>query len=70
MQLFRSKVLPTLGLSILILFIILSYYNNHLFLDEMLHCNFILAMLILLKAGDQDSTKSKETTEVNNFKKH
>jgi hypothetical protein len=40
----KSKILPIVGLGILLFFIGISYFNNHVFLDKLIICSLILSM--------------------------
>lgn len=53
MNLSKSIVLPMLGMAIMFFFIALSYFNNHIFLDKLLVCSFILTIVFIAKMRDK-----------------
>ena len=59
----KSSVVLFIGLTVLLFFIGLSYFNNSIFLDKILVCAFILGLLFFTKtkeeSGNKNSNKSK-----------
>lgn len=59
MQFSKSTFLPIIGLMILILFIVMAYLNNHLFLDKLVLCSFILGLVFFAKIrGESNENQS------------
>ncbi|HEY5688674.1 MAG TPA: hypothetical protein VIS27_10270 [Yeosuana sp.] len=59
MQFSKSTFLPILGLVILIFFVGMAYLNNHIFLDKLVLCSFILGLVFFTKMrGESNETKS------------
>jgi hypothetical protein len=48
MNLSKSKILPLTGMAILILFIVMSWLNESIFLDRILVCSFILFAIFIV----------------------
>jgi hypothetical protein len=48
MNLSKSKILPLTGMAILILFIVMSWLNESIFLDRILLCSFILFAIFIV----------------------
>lgn len=49
MKFSKSKILPVIGLLVLAFFIAVSYFNNHIFLNEIMICSLILGMVFFIK---------------------
>jgi arginine exporter protein ArgO len=45
----KSILLPVMGMSTLIFFIGISWINNHVFLDKLLLCGFILTVIFIAR---------------------
>ena len=59
MQILKSTVLPIFGLVVLLVFIAMSYFNNHIFLDKIVICSLILGMVFFVKTrGTNESGSS------------
>ncbi len=59
MQFYKSKVLPFLGFIVLVFFIALSYFNDSIFLKEILVCSIIISMVLFVKMrGEVRSSRS------------
>ncbi|MFH6767101.1 hypothetical protein V8G56_00015 [Gaetbulibacter aquiaggeris] len=59
MQFSKSTFLPILGLVVLIFFVGMAYLNNHIFLDKLVLCSFILGLVFFTKMrGESNETKS------------
>ena len=62
MQFSKSKVLPFLGLIVLAVFIAMSYFNNQIFLNEILVCSAIFGMVFFVKMrGEGTSSQSSSS---------
>lgn len=62
MELSKSKVLPFLGLIVLAVFIAMSYFNNQIFLNEILVCSAIFGMVFFVKMrGEVTSSQSSSS---------
>lgn len=59
----KSNVLPFLGLLILTVFILLSYLNNSIFLENLIACSVILGIVFLLKIGESQTSKKRNSTK-------
>ena len=62
----KSNILPFSGILILIIFIAISYFNNHIFMDEILVSGFILLLVFLLKIAStpKQSTSNSEKRRI------
>lgn len=69
MQLSKSKVLPTLGLMVLMFFLALAYHNNSVFFEKLLQCSFILAILFIIRIGGQFKRTNTNFSELKNYNK-
>ncbi len=59
----ESNILPYAGIVIIIIFLAMSYFNNHIFMDQILVCGFILLLVFLLRIGStpkQSASNSKK----------
>lgn len=60
----KSKVVSLIGLSILLFFIALSYFNDQLFFEKLIICSAILGIIFLVKIiGENSSTKVNKTNK-------
>lgn len=60
MQFSKSTFLPILGMIAIMFFIGMAYLNNHIFLDKLVLCSFILGLVIFAKVrGESNETGSK-----------
>ncbi len=48
MNLSKSRILPMTGMAMLIVFIVLSWLNDSIFLDRILLCSFILFAIFIV----------------------
>ena len=55
MKITKSKILPVTGLAVLAFFVGMSYFNNHIFLDKLVICSFILGMVFFAKMKGEAS---------------
>lgn len=51
----KSKLLPFLGMGILIFFIAMAYINNSIFLDRLLVCGLIILGIYIIKVKSNAS---------------
>jgi hypothetical protein len=59
MEFSKSTFLPVLGLIVLLFFIGMAYLNNHIFLDKLVLCSFILGLVFFTKMrGESNGTRS------------
>ena len=58
----KYKILPFLGVLVLVVFILLSYLNDRLMLDELMTCSFVLTLLFL----GNDLNRSLQNKSINN----
>jgi hypothetical protein len=49
MQLSKSRISTILGLFGLLLFIVLAYVQNYIFIDKILICSLILGLILFIK---------------------
>ena len=61
MQFSNSQILPFIGISILLFFIALSYFNNHIFLDKIILCSLILGMVFFVKMRSDDNGHNQDS---------
>lgn len=66
MQFSKSKVVPFLGLIVLVFFIALSYFNNSIFLKEILVCSAIFGMVLFVKMRGEVS-RSRSIPQQNHY---
>lgn len=52
MKTIKAIILPVLGLLSVLAFIVLAYATNHVFLDKLLICGFILTMVFMARMRD------------------
>ena len=57
----ESNILPYAGIVIIIIFLAMSYFNNHIFLDKILVCSFILILVFLLKIASTPKSSSSHS---------
>lgn len=66
MKFTKSKILPVLGVLVLVFFMAMSYFNNHIFLDKIMICSFILGLVFFAKMRSEssktESSKASSTT--------
>ncbi len=55
MKFTKSKILPVTGLIVLAFFMAMSYFNNHIFLDKIMICSFILGLVFFAKIKGESS---------------
>lgn len=48
MNLSKSKILPMTGMAMLLVFIVMSWLNESIFLDRILLCSFILFAIFIV----------------------
>jgi hypothetical protein len=64
MNLSKSRILPMTGMAMLIVFIVLSWLNDSIFLDRILLCSFILfAIFIVNMRNVAQQPQKNETAE-------
>lgn len=64
MNLSKSKILPMTGMAMLIVFIVMSWLNDSIFLDRILLCSFILfAIFIVNMRNVAQQPQKNETAE-------
>lgn len=61
MKITKSKILPVTGLIVLAFFVGMSYFNNHIFLDKLVICSFILGMVFFAKMKGEGSIIESRT---------
>jgi uncharacterized membrane protein len=61
MQFSNSQILPFIGISILLFFIALSYFNNHIFLDKIVLCSLILGMVFFVKMRSDNNGHNQDS---------
>lgn len=55
MKFTKTKILPIIGLLVLVFFMGMSYVNDYIFLDKIVICSFILGMVFLIKMRAESS---------------
>ncbi len=64
MNISKSRILPMTGMAMLIVFIVLSWLNDSIFLDRILLCSFILfAIFIVNMRNVAQQPQKNETAE-------
>lgn len=61
----KSTILRALGLTVLGFFILLSYTNNHIFLDKIIVCSFILCMVLFAKTRGENTNSQRNGNNSN-----
>jgi hypothetical protein len=52
MHLSKSTVLPSMGMFVLVVFIVLSYIHESIFLNQIVVCGLILSVVFIAKIRD------------------
>jgi len=68
MEFSKSKILPVAGMIVLLIFIAMSYFNNHIFLDKIIICSLILGMIFFVKIigeGNGNQPNANDTKYTN-----
>ncbi len=61
MKFTKSKILPVIGLLVLVFFMAMSYVNDSIFLDKIVICSFILGMVFFAKMRAESSKIETDT---------
>lgn len=65
MRLSKSKILAIISGLILLFFITLAYFNNHIFLDKIVLCSVIIGMLFLIKTINTNNNREESSNRKN-----
>ncbi len=68
MESLKTKILQTIGIAIVLFFIVLSYNHNQLFLDKIVLCSLIIGGLLVMKARISIKNTDSSRAEIMNAK--
>lgn len=63
----KSTLSTILAVIVLALFISMSYYNNHIFLDKIVLCSFILGLIFFIKVRGQSNSSNANNDSSNSI---
>jgi hypothetical protein len=64
MQFSKSTLLSVLGLMVMLIFIAMAYFNDHIFLNKILVSGFILGLIFIFKILDGHSRIDQNSDQI------